>query len=141
MYSIDNIIEFLKNFTGNDGISPDSEICDGIGITGDDFHEMIDAYSKQFNVDISQYLWYFHTEDEGSFSIGGLLFTPPFKRVKRIRVTVKNLLDFANCGKWKIEYPDHKLPKRRYDLIFNLLIIVGLLIWGLISIIYHVIKK
>lgn len=29
----------------------------------------------------------------------------------------------ARSGKWDIQYPDHKLPKRRYDIIVNQLLV------------------
>jgi hypothetical protein len=139
-YSIENIIDFVKEASCEKSITEESEICDGIGLYGDDFHEFIDKFASNFQVNMSEYLWYFHTEEESSWnSIGGLFFDPPYKRVKRIPVTVSMLFDFANKGKWDIVYPEHKLPKRRYDLIINSILVFGffawLIIWGIIKLI------
>jgi hypothetical protein len=137
-YSIENIIDFVKETSGEDKITADSEICDGIGLYGDDFHELIDKFASKFQVNMSEYLWYFHAEEEG-WSIGGLFFDPPYRRVKRIPVTVSMLFDFANKGKWDITYPEHKLPKRRYDIMINTILVLGffswLIIWGILKMI------
>jgi len=131
-YSIDNIFEFLEQYVGKDEINAESDLFNDASITGDDFHEMIEKYEKQFSIDMSNYLWYFHTDEEGN-SFTDLFFDPPYKRVNRIPVTPKMLADFANKGIWHIEYPEHKLPKRRYDLIVNSIIfgiiIIALAVW------------
>lgn len=121
-YTTDIIIEFLKEWSGRDKIKPYTDIFGDIGIVGDDFEEMIEKYAKTFSVDMKSYLWYFHTNEEGQ-SIGGQFFTPPFDSVKRIPLTPAMLADFANKGKWDIQYPDHKLPKQRYDLLVNKLML------------------
>ena len=109
-YSKENIVSFLTDLIGVDKITLQSDIFFDLGVVGDDFHEMIEKYQKTFNVDITNYLWYFHADEEGQ-SIGGGFFKAPYERVKRIPVTPKMLLDFANNGKWTIEYPVHTLPK------------------------------
>ncbi|CAL2101367.1 conserved protein of unknown function [Tenacibaculum sp. 190130A14a] len=133
MNNLKQIIDFIKEETGNNQISKDSDICDGIGIYGDDFHELIDAYAKKFNVDMTNYLWYFHAEEEG-YNIGGLFFDPPYKRVKRIPITPQMLTDFSMSGKWSLNYPKHSIPNKRIDLIINrfffFLAILFLAIWA-----------
>ena len=132
-YSIEDIIDFTKDISGEDEITADSEICNGIGLFGDDFHEFINKFASKFNVDMSEYLWYFHAEEEGGWnSIGGLFFDPPYKKVKKISVTVSMLFDFANNGKWDINYPEHKLPKKRYDILINQILVGGFLLWIII---------
>ena len=68
---------------------------------------------------MSGYLWYFHAAEEIGFGIGAIFFDPPNYRVKRMPVTPAMLTEFANKGKWDIVYPDHTLPKYRYDLLIN----------------------
>ena len=135
-YSIENIIEFIKDLSGTENVQKYSDIFGEIGMTGDDFHDMIERYATKYSVDMSDYLWYFHADEEGQ-SIGGHFFTPPYKSVKRIPVTPTMLTNFANKGKWDIQYPEHKLPKKRYDLLINELLVglffAGLLIWFLIK--------
>jgi hypothetical protein len=127
------IIEFIKDLAGTDEIEPDSDIFE-IGMVGDDFHEMIEKYAKKYSVNMTSYLWYFHTDEEGFGSLGGLFFDPPYKRVKRIPVTPAMLADFANKGQWVIQYPDHKIPKRRYDLLINKYFFILILIYVAIAI-------
>ena len=142
IYSITNIIDFTKDLSGTNEITADSEICDGIGLCGDDFHEFIDKFASEFHVDMSGYLWYFHAAEEvGWNSIGGIFFDPPYKRVKRIPVTVSMLLDFANEGKWDIIYPEHKVPKRRYDILINQILVLGFITWVLIWFLLKMIRK
>jgi hypothetical protein len=131
MFTVDEIIDFLTDLAGTDKINSDSDIFNDVGMVGDDFHEMIEKYSKKYSVDMSGYLWYFHTDEEGSSSIGGAFFPPPYERVKRISVTPLMLTNFANQRKWDIQYPEHTLPKKRYDLCVNT-IIVGLALTALV---------
>ena len=55
------------------------------------------------------YLWYFHSDEEGQ-NIGGLIVKPPNLKVKRIPVTPKLLLDFANLflvdSTWELNCSD-----------------------------------
>ena len=126
------------DLSGEDNVHSDSDIVNDVGMVGDDFHEMIEKYSKQFSVDLSDYLWYYHCGEEG-VSIGAIFFNPPNLRVKRIPVTPNMLTEYANKGKWNFIYPDTKLPKRRYDILINQ-VVVGLFIsvllfWAIIKLI------
>lgn len=128
-YTVNNIIDFLKDQALIDNIDPNTNVCDDIGLAGDDFDEMLEAYSRIFSVDMDDYLWYFHSEEEGWNGIGGSFFSPPDKQVKRIPITPSMLTEFANGGKWDIKYPEHTLSKRRYDLYINLFLLLVVLIW------------
>lgn len=132
MYTIEEIQNFVVDKIGADiiEVTADSDIHNDLGCTGDDFAELMQAYSSTFNVQMDTYLWYFHTDEEGQ-SFGGNFFKPPNERVEHIPVTPRLLLDFANRGSWGITYPEHKLPKRRYDIIINQ-VLVGLFVAYLI---------
>jgi len=133
---VNEIRNFLEDYSGVYPASPDTDIFKDIGVTGDDFHEMMEKYAKQYDVDMSEYLWYFHCDEEGQ-SIGGQFFRPPYERVKRIPVTPQMLADFIVTKKWKIDYPPHTLPKYRVDLIINVVIVIGFFvavaIWYLVK--------
>lgn len=135
MYSIDNIISFIREETAthDEIINTETDIFNDLGVAGDDCSELIEAYSKKFTVDLSNYLWYFHHEEEGSWnSIGGIFFKPPNLRVKRIPITPLTLLQFANTGKWNLDYPEHKIPQKRYDIFVNgvlLFLVLGYLLY------------
>jgi len=128
---LNEIRNFLEDYSGVYPDNPNIDIWKDMHVTGDDFHEMIENYTKEYKIDMSSYLWYFHTDEEGHNFIGGLFFKPPYKRVKRIPITPKMLSDFVNLKEWNINYPDHKIPKKRYDLLINrltILIIISIII-------------
>ncbi len=132
LYSTEDLIEFIKMLSGSKKVESNSDIYSEIRMGGDDFNEMIEKYATKYSVDMTNYLWYFHSDEEGQ-NFGGLFFKPPYCRVNRIPVTPSMLADFANKSKWDIQYPEHKLSKKRYDLIINQIIVItfliGLLIW------------
>jgi hypothetical protein len=104
-----------------------------IGVYGDDMDDLLSAYSKRFGVDLSGYLWHFHTGEEGAFSIGGAIFPPPNARVQEIPITVGMLYRFAELGRWAVEYPPHKPPRRRPDLWINLAVVAAVLGFALVA--------
>ena len=124
VYTIEEIQNFIADKTGCDilEVTADCDIHYDLGCTGDDFGELIAEYSSRFNVKMDGYLWYFHTDEEGQ-NFGSSFFRPPNERVEHIAVTPQLLLQFANKGWWAISYPEHKLPKRRYDIIINQVLI------------------
>lgn len=114
-------------------ITNDIDINEGLGCSGDDFHELMDEFAKKFNVDMSNYLWYFHTEEEGFNSLGGSFFRPPNERVDHIPVNLRVLMEAVSTGRWPIEYPPHEIPKRRWDLTINGILLIAVLLWMLFS--------
>lgn len=134
---INEIRNFLEDFSGVYPDNPNIDIFKDMGVVGDDFHEMIEKYSSKYHVDMSEYLWYFHTDEEGH-SIGRLFFKPPYVRVQRIPVTPQMLSDFIVTKKWKIDYPQHSIPKYRRDSTINKILAItflaGLGIWILIKV-------
>lgn len=119
MYKIEDLINFVQVETASENVSPDADLEFDIRITGDDYFELMEKYSKQFHVNLDGFLWYFHCDEEASQGIGGLLFSSPRKRVNHIPITLKVLLEYANKGFWDMKYPDHKLPRFRNNLIIN----------------------
>lgn len=130
MYELEEIRNFIADKTGADlpEVTEDCDIHDDLGCTGDDFDELMQAYSSTYNVDMSTYLWYFHTDEEGQ-NIGTTFFKSPRERITHIPVTPRLLLDFANKGFWDVHYPEHKLPKRRYDIIITQVLIALLVVY------------
>ena len=139
-YKTDDIIAFLIDLSGTDRVKPDSDINDEIGMYGDDFDEMIEKFGEKFSVDISDYLWYFHSEEEGFISLGGIFFKPPNQRVNRIPITPAMLTEFANLGCWNISYPPHKLPKYRIDIIINTAVTVLFVLFFIIGLVVKYLK-
>ena len=134
MLTTNDIVEFVRKNTGSNSITSETDIFRD-GTVGDDFHDLIENFAKTYSVDMTDYLWYFHSNEEGSWNcIGGLFFNPPNKRVERIPVTPALLTEFANKRKWKLEYPKHNIPEKRYDILINriFIFIVSIIIIGVI---------
>ena len=66
---------FLKEFSRTHKIKFDTDLFENTGIVGDDFQEMIEKFTEKYLVNMGNYLWYFHTDEEGRWtSIGGFFF-------------------------------------------------------------------
>ena len=141
MSTITEIIDLLQELSGMNEINPTSDIFNDVGMVGDDFHEMIEKFTLKYRVDMTDYLWYFHTNEEGCDGVGGFLFPPPYKRVDRIPVTPAMLAEFADKGKWDIRYPAHKIPAKRYDLLVNQIVIGLFLVVVIMVSIIKLIRK
>jgi hypothetical protein len=125
----EEIIDFIEKEFWKSNLNSNSDIFSEVGIDGDDCDELLSKYAEKYSVDMSNFLWYFHYQEEGNlfFNIGNLFFKTPKQRVNEIPITPKMLTEFANSGKWEINYPEHKLPKYRYDVIINQTIFLLLL--------------
>ncbi len=134
MFSQDQINNFVREKTGIEDLKLSDDLHNDHGVSGDDFHELIDEYAKRFCVDMTLYLWYFHAYEEGSWiSIGGSIFKPPYKRVPHIPLTPAILFEIARKGYWTIEYPAHELPRQRWDIIINQIFVVACICGALYS--------
>lgn len=127
------IIDFIETEFWKSNLQSDSDIFTLLKIDGDDCDDLLSKYSEKYDVDMNGFLWYFHYQEEGSltFNFGNIFFKNPHNRVKEIPITPKMLAEFAVSKKWDINYPKHELPKYRYDIIINYLII-AVLILGII---------
>lgn len=131
MITEQEIIDFITKEFWETKLTSDSDVFSEVGIDGDDCDEFLHKYSEKYSVDMNDFLWYFHYQDEASltsFNIGDSLFKSPNQRVTTISITPKILTEFANSKKWNIDYPEHKLPKYRYDMIIQWFFIILLII-------------
>jgi hypothetical protein len=123
MVTVDEIMEFVwerhAQYTGAKAIQPDSDIEDDLGCTGDDFSELMKDFPDKYSVDMSACLWYFHADEEVFINLGRWLYPNPYDRVEKIPVMPALLAEFANKGKWGIQYPEHKLPEKRWDIFLS----------------------
>lgn len=130
MNTIEQIYAFIEKECGCQGqaLQPNADIFHDLGITGDDFFAFIASYSQKFQVNMDDYLWYFHSNEEG-LNFCGLIFKPPNEKVKRIAVTPMMLLRFANSNRWHIAYPEHDRQTNRKDLVCNNMVYLLLLLF------------
>jgi hypothetical protein len=130
MYDYAAIYAFLSEEVGVDTacLKHDTSLQDDLGVAGDDFDELVGDYAERFGVDISGYRWYFHHDAEGS-GPADLFFKQP--SYERIAVTPTLLLESANAGRWMLEYPQHRGPRRRIhqSLLSCLFILVILMLF------------
>ena len=107
-------------------IISDADIEEHLGCTGDDFDELMEAYAKQFNVDMTGYQWYFHMHDESMATINPMPGNPPSQQVKRIPITLNLLVERAILGRWDVSYPIHSLKPRytRWEKVFHRLFVI-----------------
>lgn len=120
------IIDFIESEFWKSELLPDSDVFKTVRIDGDDCTELLQKYAEKYKVDMTGLLWYFHFQEEGSLmpNVGGLFFRNPHRRVETIPITPKMLAQFANAGKWDIDYPEHHLPKYRKDILLNWAILI-----------------
>jgi hypothetical protein len=117
---------FLKDFSGAaTPRSDDADIFDSLGIDGDDGFELIERFAIKFEIDITNYRWYFHHGEE-ALNIGGWFFKPPDRRVDRIPITPQVLAEALRTKRWPLEYPEHKLPSVRWDIRFTQAVFFGI---------------
>ena len=122
------IVEFIEDYWGEKTAPAEGEcVFEKLGIDGDDAFEFMEKYSEAFSVNLDDYRWYFHNGEEG-WGLGAILFKPPYRRVCHIPITIETLANSASLGKWTTNYPEHELPKHRYDVLFNQLFVLFLLL-------------
>ncbi|RJG16357.1 DUF1493 family protein [Alcanivorax profundi] len=129
--NIEEIYSFLAKEIAieSEKLHPDVDLTADLGVEGDDFSELIEAFAENYHVDMSSYRWYFHHREEG-WSLGALFFKPPYMQVQRIQVTPEILLHAARMKKWSFEYPSHQVSESRLDIQMNIIILVGLGVTG-----------
>lgn len=125
MITEQEIIDFIEKEFWESNLNSNSDVFAEVGIDGDDCDEFLLKYSKKYSIDMNDFLWYFHYQEEGSWnSVSNLFFKNPHQRVKEISITPKMLTEFANSKKWTIDYPEHNLPKHRYDIYVNWIFVI-----------------
>lgn len=121
-----SVLDFIRKHTGIYNIMPEDDILETHQVYGDDLDDLMKNFALEFDVDMQSYLWYFHNRDEG-FSIGKFIFKPPYKKVSRIPVTGKMLAGAVEQGHWDYNYPPHKVSKLRWDVYFDVFVLIVLL--------------
>jgi hypothetical protein len=136
--TFDEVAELVR--TQSNYVGPLSEatvLQTDLGVYGDDFDRLLLAWAERFEADLSAYLPYFHTPEEG-LNPGAWFFPPPHTRVREIPITVGMLREFAERGRWGVAYPEHYRPRVRWDVwvswgiaaaILGGLLAVGLRMW------------
>lgn len=131
---VEEINALVREHTGVQGpLSEDTDLGGDLRMLEPDLDELLVAFAERFRVDLSGFLWYFHTDEDG-VSPGRLFFRAPQDRVTRIPLRLALLYRAAEIGRWPVDYPEHFLPARRWDVVFNQCLAAGVgvsLVWWL----------
>ena len=123
------LLAFLQRWSDDQtNLSDSCDVFEKLGVDGDDAFELIDAFEAAFGVDMSNYRWYFHHGEEG-MNLGGLVFRPPYMRVKTIPITMSLLLQAIETRRWSLVNPEHTLPSVRWDIWLARVLIILLIVW------------
>ena len=103
MATLTEIYEFLSVEIGIEvsRLKEETDLFKDLGVDGDDFFELMEAFKKEFSADLSNYRWDFHHGAEGFCLLS--FFAP---KTRFIPVTSLLLLKCANTGKWPFQYPE-----------------------------------
>ena len=117
--SINEIKQFIATQLNCDLalVTDDADIVYDLDCVDFALDEFIAAYRSKFGVNMEDYRWYFHTNvvSGDTSALGKMLFKPVPNAVKHIPITAKILWESASVGKWVIWYPEHTVPRRRFD--------------------------
>lgn len=105
-FQLQRVIFFIETQVGSFPIVPSTKIADDLGCVGDDAEELLIAYGKKFNVDVSEFQFSEYFIGEGFDPIGGLIHfvkyltngfrtsTPPLKTL-----TIGHLIKGIQAGR------------------------------------------
>ena len=97
------LIEFLASERSikPSKISMSSQLGRNLGVDGDDAVELMEAFAKRFNVNLTGYDHNVYFGPEAGLSIINLLFLSSSKKVRDLKpITVAHLFRCANDGSW-----------------------------------------
>ena len=140
-YSITDIQQFIATQLGCDLalVTADADIVYDLDCVDSALDEFIAAFRTKFGVNMEEYRWYFHTNvvSGDTSALGKMVFKPKPNAVKHIHITAKILWESASVGKWVIWYPEHTVPKRRFDAYIQatiLLIFIVVVVYSCMAI-------
>lgn len=140
--TVAEINALVRKHTGARGmLSEETDLHSDLRLISLDLEEFLDEFAKRFDVDLSEFLWYFHTEEDG-VSLGRLFFAAPQDLVTRIPLRLALFYQAVELGRWPVDYPEHSLPRRRWDVVVDQCLAaamaLGLLWWLARKLLYGV---
>ena len=84
------------------------DLLSSAGLEGKMASRFLQLYAVRFRVDLRGYRWWFHHRDHGVFAMP-LVALDSAGREIRIPLTAEMLANFAESGRWQIDYPPHRL--------------------------------
>ncbi len=131
MVQIEDIYHFISRadpmLLGD--LKPNADLHDDLGITGESFNLIMSKFGREFNVDMRNYLWYFHHPEENALGLAGLFRNSPSFRVPHIPVTPNLLLQAVELGRWPVEYPEHDISGNNFEITIDRFIALSLFLF------------
>lgn len=125
----EEINALVREQTGFRGpLTEETDLHGDLEVLADDLEDLLTTFAERFRVDLTGFSWYFHTDEDG-VSPGRLFFAAPQDRVTRIPLRLALLYRAAELGRWPVDYPEHSLPARRWDIAVNQCLAVGIALW------------
>lgn len=103
------IAEFIASFVGipSEGLSISTTLFGDLGIDGDDAHELLAAFGKRFNVDLSALDLTKHFGSEGTWPWALFYWVvlwsrsgTPEQKARLSPITIADLVRAVESGKW-----------------------------------------
>lgn len=122
----EDVLAFVERSTGK-RLSPlqEADVLQALGLDGKKAATFIQAFAKEFGVDLAGYEWRFHHVDEGTLRQPGWPVRPGHPSGVRMPLAVSTLVLAARTGRWPVHYPV-PAPTAPKGWLNVLLIVVGL---------------
>jgi Protein of unknown function (DUF1493) len=103
------IRSFVRKTLGMDAarLTLETDIVDDLRIYGDDVWDLVEAFGKEFQVDVSAFRWYHHTGPEGCNPLW-LIFKPWWARKTHVSIRLSDLVESVQQQRWSIVYPENE---------------------------------
>lgn len=96
-------------------------------LSGDDVTDFFEDYAARFDVDMSDFLWYFHYNADEPPHLRRVLPVLTDGQVAPYRpITLAQLVKAVEAGRWINAYPAHYLRKRRWQMFAPILACIGI---------------
>ena len=97
--------------TGLERIDPSTRLDEDLGLFGGEVDDLVRDLAKVFRIDIREYRWHYHADEEQRTPLSWIL-APRQRRVPRIPLRTRDLVESARRGSWSIAYPDTDIVPR-----------------------------
>lgn len=113
----ESVIEFVASFTGSKAERShlQTTLYGDLGVAGDDGWDLIQAYGKKFQVDLTEFQSEHHFGSEGvsilaPLSLLWMILSHPFREKRSPEeesnlqaVRIRDLITFARAGRWMVK--------------------------------------
>lgn len=100
----ENVLQFVAKYcsVGVDKLKPVTSLFVDLGVDGDDADEFMQAFSRQFGVDISEFNFSQHFGPEAGCNPIVSLFRSVLRHTPQVTpITIEDLVEAAQSKKWK----------------------------------------